>query len=242
MILMRSRSTPPARIAPESGSYALCVATAILVAACGQQAAPPATATERPPAARPSEVQQPAAKGPFGLAAGMNEDSVRKATRQFSAVASASGTGFFSATSVPRPHQSFESYLFRIGPTEGLCKIMAVGVDVEMNSFGKQLKEEFDRLVETLTEKYGAAESFDYLTRGSIWDEPEDWSMALAKQERTLAATWEFKPARAEDSVQNVLLEAKANSRSKGFVTLTYEFANHKGCLKELKKATTPVL
>jgi hypothetical protein len=112
-------------------------------------------------------------------------------------------------------------------------------VDLEMNSFGSQIKSTFKSIEEALVEKYGAVtKRYDFLQSGSIWNEPEDWAMALSKEERHLGSYWTFSPARTEDGVQSIFLNANALSSSKGYVSLDYESSNFDQCSKELNKAT----
>lgn len=67
---------------------------------------------------------------------------------------------------------------------------------------------------------------------GSIWKEPEDWSMALSKKERTLAAWWEG---------HGVVLTAVGLDRESGGLHLSYESKDFEACLAELKKSERSV-
>jgi hypothetical protein len=210
------------------------------LSACSQPAAAPKsgpvadTTTVNTSAAAPRSIA--ARTGPFGLQMGMTEAELRTAVP---GIEPGKEPAMLVARSVPKAHSAFDSYLFTLTKSTGLCKVTGVGVDIEMNSFGSQINSAFKSIEEALVEKYGAvADRYDYLQSGSIWNEPEDWAMALYKEERRLASVWTFSPARTEDGLQAILLKASALSPSKGYVSLFYEFSNFDQCLKERNKAT----
>jgi hypothetical protein len=153
--------------------------------------------------------------------------------------------GTYSTNRVPNGHSRFESYSLIAPPTHGLCKIVAIGVTIEMNDFGTQLQAEFAEIEEALSEKYGRGKRFDYLLSGSIWKDPEDWAMGLFKEERVLSSYWigSLGSARARtDQTQSVSLTARAFSSSSGYLSLVYEFDNAVECLDEVKKLKNSVL
>ena len=178
-----------------------------------------------------------AAAGPFGLWKGMNEEQLRQSTTTLAAIDATS----FTADSVPNPHRAFESYTFHLTQTHGLCRIQGIGTDVAMNMFGTQLKEQFQELAEALDEKYGTHKSLEAVAPGSAWNNPEDWPMALVKQEAMLAATWDFTNIPRDDGIQGMTLEASAMSREKGYVVLTYYFDNSDLCIREINRAHNSV-
>ena len=64
-------------------------------------------------------------------------------------------------------HPDFEFYSAIVTPEHGLCKITAVGKDINVNSFGSALTEKFNDLVGVLSSKYGSPfRKFDFLRAG----------------------------------------------------------------------------
>lgn len=178
--------------------------------------------------------------GPFGLHKGMTKAELQSVAGPLKEDQPA----IYSTTRVPRPHPSFEAYSLVATPAYGLCKIVAIGNTLDMNAFGTQLQEEFARIEEPLTQKYGTPNKMDFLQSGSIWGDPQDWSMALAKEERTLADYWttSLSPeVNARDHLQAISLTAKALSNSRGYVVLSYEFDNASPCLEEVKRLKNAV-
>ena len=77
-------------------------------------------------------------------------------------------------------------------------------------------------------------EEADYLLPGSIWDEPEDWMMALRQNERRLQAVW--KGSTLPNEVLTIILDASALSGSQGYLLLQYSFENEELCDSEEKQ------
>jgi hypothetical protein len=167
----------------------------------------------------------------------MNEEQLRQSTLKLAAIDANS----FIADSVPNPHRAFESYTFHLTQTHGLCRIQGIGTDVAMSASGTQLKEQFQELAEALDEKYGTHKLLEAVAPGSAWNNPEDWPMALVKQEAMLAATWDFTDVARDDGIQGLTLEASAMSREKGYVVLTYYFDNSDLCIREINRAHNSV-
>jgi hypothetical protein len=129
-----------------------------------------------------------------------------------------------------------------VGGALGLCKLAAVGKDIRINSFGTQLKQDFDAVAEEIAQKYGpSSEGVDRLLSGSIWDEPEDWSMALSRQERYKYTMWKFDQVR-EDKISTIELSARATDSNTGYLVLIYNSGKSEECEAEAKKARKPIL
>ena len=170
---------------------------------------------------------------PFGLRIGMSRAEVEK-LRGYKGPQAGQSLAFVTP---PQPHPDFESYGVVISPTQGLCKVIAIGRDITLNSFGDQLKTAFAETSRALEEKYGKPQVFDYVQSGSIWKEREDWAMSLAKEERTLAAMWE-KPG---SDLGGVLLESIASNSHTGYLRLSYESPTFSACKDEVTKAQRSV-
>ncbi|MDN5434658.1 MAG: hypothetical protein L0G10_13515 [Acinetobacter sp.] len=167
------------------------------------------------------------AEAPFGLKTGMSLAEVIKV----SGVAEVLDKNYYSFKNVPKPYKAFKDYLMLITPQNGLCKVLGWGKPITTNVYGDGIKDEFASLKESLTEKYGTpVGDYNFLRSGSIWKEPNDWTMGLYKEERTLVAAWE---PNEENGVKNIMLKARANGPNSGQVTLSYELSNSPSCFKE---------
>lgn len=169
--------------------------------------------------------------GPFGLEMSTDVATLRRTCN----LSSESGVpNVYMTSQVPNRNQAFETYLLVATPRHGLCKLTGVGKTIQTNSYGHQLVFEFERLEKVLEAKYGPGEKIDALLPGSIWNEPNDWTMALAKEERMLSHIWRSSPGHPlPDNIGVIGLEAVGLSQSKGYVKLGYEFTNFNACKAE---------
>ncbi|CAL62390.1 Conserved hypothetical protein; putative exported protein [Herminiimonas arsenicoxydans] len=169
--------------------------------------------------------------GPFGLNQGDSADTLAKKGN----FKPSEEPYTYIARSLTNGHSGFDLYSVVVTPQQGLCKINALGKDIVTSVYGSELTSAFNRLEQQLSEKYGKAKRYDFLRQGSIWKEPEDWTMSLLKKERTLSSFWGEKNQLA-DSLMSISLEAKSLSNSKGYLLLSYEFNNFDDCWKVLSK------
>lgn len=173
--------------------------------------------------------------GPLGVKMGLTKAELEAAGIVFTPVASA--PLLYRATSAPAASSSFDDYVYYIGDEAGLCRIAAWTPVREVNQFGEQVVSAFDELQSALTEKYGKPKEYKFVQRGSIWNEPRDFMMGLAKEERSHAAAWKQEPKRELPAdVETILLSATAFNTSSAAVKLTYEFTNADACIKEAKR------
>jgi hypothetical protein len=146
----------------------------------------------------------------------------------------------YQTNRVPKPHEAFESYLLLIDEQLGLCKITAIGKNVSTSVYGDELKSAFGTLEEQLTVIYGRNKKF---RSDSIWNEGNDWMMALLKKERILATFWnEEHKSSLKDNIKGIALEAKALRPNIGFISLSYEFENINRCSENSKARKSDVL
>jgi hypothetical protein len=121
----------------------------------------------------------------------------------------------------PRAHPDFETYLLFVSSTKGLAKVASISKTIQTNSFGTELQSKFSEIEKALETKYGKpTKTFDFLMSGSIWHEPQEWTMALLKKERTLTAAWETLPG------TTIIMDAHASSRELGYILVSYEFTS----------------
>lgn len=212
-----------------SAKYGLALPTA---AQAETKAEPASSAPSSPPPQLP-----PAGEGPFGLQAGLTTEQLETALGgQLTPIEGT--THLFGAPRVPRPHTAFESYALLVAPESGLCQIRAIGVDIPTSRHGLQLKSAFDDMAAALSDVYGSPERIDRLLPGSIWNEPEDWTMGLVKRERFLRAQWSSSSgASLKNELESVTLAAQASSSDTGYLLLQYTFSNNTRCEAEIKQA-----
>lgn len=166
--------------------------------------------------------------GPFGLEKGMTVSDLERAVGRLERTSSA---GVYKSAKVPKPHREFEYYLFVVTPATGLCKIHAVGKDVEEDAYGFELRRRFASLSGQLTAIYGSPRTRDFLRSGSIWKEENEWMMGLSKNERVLMAHWpKESDATLKDAIEAIELQASALNSSDGYLALIYQFDNFDAC------------
>ncbi len=166
-----------------------------------------------------------AGDGPFGFEAGITREKIVALLGKSNIVLDEND--FLVFNTAPKPHSMFTRYGVTISPITGLVKLRAIGNPMEVNSFGEQLKQVYRDIFMALNDTYGqSSNSFDYLQSGSVWKEPEDWTMALLKKERTLGAFWTKRAF--PNRITGIKLEATMLSRTKGVLFLDYEFEGFK--------------
>lgn len=172
--------------------------------------------------------------GPFGLPMGASLAQLRRVGPVESL---AGATASYILKTVPKPHEAFESYLLIVLDGYGLCKISAIGKTIQSSSQGYEIQSAFRTLETALRAKYGNRKHFDFLTVGSIWNDPEDWMMGLLKKERTLTSYWDDEEGSTfTDNIRTITLDSVGESTGSAYIVLRYEFDNAKRCLEEVAK------
>lgn len=144
----------------------------------------------------------------------------------------------YSTPTLPNGNIAFNDYRLIITPKQGLCKIIAWTPNIESSVYGDGVKDKFSALFDALTSKYGKGRKLDTLRPGSIWDDPRDWMMGLAKNERFLTAIWTKKHGDSlSPDVQAIALTAHGVNSSHALISLGYEFTNFDSCLASIKAA-----
>lgn len=158
--------------------------------------------------------------GPFGFYMGMTKEQIGEGLEQ-------TGPNRFQTTSPPRPDRDFYRYGLLIDPELGLTKIVAIGHPIPTSSFGTELKRQFEVLENSLIEKYGKNEKYDFLHDGSLWKRPQDWMLSLKNKERVLTAFWGAEiGSDMKDNLQYIKLEARAIEAEWGGIVFICEFEN----------------
>lgn len=166
--------------------------------------------------------------GPFGLRLGMTLSELQKLTNLES-----KGNYVYLAKRLPNGHPEIDEYRLVVTPQHGLCKISAWTDAIKSNSYGEQLRQVYKRFFDALSAKYGNSKSFDFLRVGSIWNEPRDFMMGLAKRDRNLASYWEREErSNMPSDMTTISLTALAVDGSTGLVEIAYDFGNITACLE----------
>ncbi|SRR5579871_434251 len=178
------------------------------------------------------ESQPPAKHGPFGFERGMTVEQIVKLVGQDSIKKREDDRVIL--TTAPSPHPDFELYIVTVSPDAGLLKLSAVSKDITTSAYGDGVRSKFSEIQEAVSNTYGKGKSYDFLRAKSIWNEPNEWMMGLLKEERTLAAIWEFE--KSDKLITAILLEAVASGTEKGYLRLGYEFDGFSKYMEEKKK------
>lgn len=168
------------------------------------------------------------ADGPFGISMGTPISELKGCSPII--------PGKWRCDTVPRPHSTFANYIVQAHPSTGVCWIKALTGEIASNDFGSQLTSRFDEVAAQLDEVYGKGESMSALMPGSIWKEPREWMMALAKGDRYHARKWAAgSGVELKNNIKTIYLGIVARSTSMGLIALEYAFQNEAECEKAIK-------
>lgn len=117
----------------------------------------------------------------------------------------------------------------------GLVRITAYTETKDTNVYGDNIKDDFKNLYNALSKKYGEGIKYDFLRKGSIWNEPEDYTMGLLKEERHLAAFWTKDDGLKSEDLIGISLQILMLNNESYFIGLTYELRNLKEYIAEEK-------
>jgi hypothetical protein len=138
------------------------------------------------------------------------------------------GTGRY-VVNVPKPHSEFEVYVVTASDTEGVCLVRGVGKDHDNDRYGQSVRTAFDKLEGALEARYGDFERADFLNAGALWDEADEWVMAIHQSERAQYGS------DLPDSIVEIILNVDAVSGSSAWIGLQYRLANFDDCQQELE-------
>jgi hypothetical protein len=149
----------------------------------------------------------------------------------------------YKASSVPKPHSAFETYVLKMTPKHGLCWIKAIGPTIPTSVFGIELRSAFDSMEAKLTANYGKSERTDFLMSGSIWGDPQDWMQSFVSRERFLMTEWSPKHGSSlRDSLVSIALVVGVLDTTSGYIAVEYSFENLQAADAELAAAEDDVL
>ena len=135
----------------------------------------------------------------------------------------------------PKTHPFFERYIVLSTDKTGICLITAIGKNIINDAYGSQARSDFKSLRDQIASKYGNSKMFDFLRAGSIWRDPKDFSMAVAKKERTLSSFWDKKEgSKLVDGVRAISIELKGLDSLELYLTASFDFDNRSACAVEM--------
>ena len=155
---------------------------------------------------------------PFGIGMGMPRLEVLPLLGDYREIT----PGMLRTQRVPNSQPGLESYAIVVSDTHGVCKIMAVGNDLPLDSSANGLRSAFDAAAAGLDEQFGRRETYDYGNLRLMNHADVD-----ARQPKpVLAASWS--PSGRE--IAHVLLEAVALNSRHGYLRLHYESPFYAAC------------
>ena len=189
-----------------------------------------------------------AQKGPFGLERGMTREQIIHLVGANNVEQSSSKGDTLVLNTVPKPHPAFELYKLYVSPADGLLKISALGEDIRTNGFGEAVRIEFSAMREAICSNYGQpSRDYDFIRSGSLWTEPQDWTMGLLKQDRDLESYWmsvgvKMGTLELPNKINVITLNARVTSLERGYLRLNFEFDGWDAYLDSLNAKQNTVL
>ena len=128
----------------------------------------------------------------------------------------------------PSPFPEFESYRVTYHETTGVCVIIGIGKTYEDDEWGTAVKNSYEKLITTLSKKYGSVRRVEYLRPGALWDEADEFSRSIDKNQRGHLANWEIE---TEDptSTSEISLFVRAK-RTDTWLVILYESSDSLKC------------
>lgn len=169
----------------------------------------------------PAQTISPGASstGPFGFTCGANKQAISTMVGPLKE----EGVNQYSTATAPTPFPNVGYYLLTISPTQGLLKIAAETNDIDTDTTGADLINQFHTIEAELTKQYGKpTRQEDFLKPGSIWAGEDEWTLSYMKKERTLASHWVFTPA--NHCVTSIDMTAEVANQTTGAILIGFEF------------------
>ncbi len=171
------------------------------------------------------------ADGPFGFEMGDHPENLNNCKKTVESD--------FWKCNPKKPNEIFSEYFVISTEKSGICKVVAITNDKKQSRYGDQIKEKFNDLSSLLSDLYGNPKSYDFLRQGAIWNKPEDWMMALFKDERYLKSIWskDMNSVKLNNNINEIRLLATAKSPSEASLTIIYLFSNSESCENNQKQS-----
>ncbi len=172
--------------------------------------------------------------GPFGFDIGKNLDHYPRAT--FTKMENSNVK--YRVENPPTPNKSMELYVVYETEESGICFIKGMSVNITTSAYGTSLITKYNSVADAVDSKYGATykkEVTDFLSYGSIWDEPNDYMMSLLKGERYAYISWKAKDK--ANPIESIYLAQAALDTETGYFSIEYYGNNKEICDAEENKS-----
>ena len=171
-----------------------------------------------------AQTTSPAANttGPFGFTCGANKQAISTLVGPLKE----EGVNQYSTATAPTPFPNVGYYLLTISPTQGLLKIAAETNDIDTDTTGADLINQFHFIEAELAKQYGKpTRQEDSLKPSSIWSGEDEWTLSYMKKERTLASHWVFTPP--NHCVTSIDLTAEVANQTTGAILIGFDFTGY---------------
>src|SRR6185437_5243546 len=173
----------------------------------------------------PAQTTSPAvqnATGPFGFTCWASSQAISRLVGPLKP----EGVDQYSTATAPTPFPNVGYYLLTISPAQGLVKVSAETNDIDTDTTGADLINQFHTMEAELTRQYGKpTRQEDFLKPGSVWAGEDEWTLSYLKKERTLASHWVFTPA--NHCVTSIDLTAEVANQTTGAILVGFDFKGY---------------
>ena len=167
-------------------------------------------------------------QAPFGVTMGSPISKYRSCEK-------AQQVGWYTCTTLPRSHASFEFYAIQAHPKLGVCFVKGVGKDINRDPSGIRTKAEIEKLAGQIAQTYGPHTRVrDVLSSDSELTGADQWTLAVEEEERTFSYDWTG--GRYPHDIDSIHVFASATDGKTGYAVAEFYFKNHKLCDEELDK------
>jgi hypothetical protein len=164
----------------------------------------------------------PNTSGPFGFSCGATRQTISGQVGSLKE----EGVDQYSTSTAPTPFPNVSYYLLTISPTQGLLKVSAETNDIDTDTTGVDIINQFHTIEAGLTKQYGKpTRQDDFLKPGSIWAGEDEWTFSYMKKERTLSSHWVF--STPNQCVSSIDLTAEVANQTTGAVLIEFEFKGY---------------
>lgn len=120
-------------------------------------------------------------------------------------------------------------------PGIGLCRFSISSIPIESpDGDGSEIRKEYNKLAILLMERYGQPSSTIERSHKGFFDPPVSaWMIDLHNKDRSHLAQWEKGPL--PDDIASIKLEAGSYGRTRGFVSIRYDYTNTTNCSERLE-------
>lgn len=134
----------------------------------------------------------------------------------------------------PKPVSGFVVYAVKATPAAGVCVVRGISSSFKNDGYGLNVRDRFEELRRLLDKNYGKGEIASELRPGALWDEVDEWVMAIRQNERFHQADWQVNDP---EGLDDIILAVRASSRTDSYLALQYRFSNKDECDAEAAEA-----